>query len=143
MEQDRNIRVLMAKPGLDGHERGARVLAYGLRDEGFEVIYTGVRQTPDQIAAAVIQEDVDVVGLSILSGAHLAMAGKVYMKMPVSVRIFSSFVVPNLGMGVIEKLKGQRVKDVLVLVGGVIPEEDIPKLKEMGVAGVFTSGTSI
>jgi methylmalonyl-CoA mutase C-terminal domain/subunit len=120
MEQDRNIRVLMAKPGLDGHERGARVLAYGLRDEGFEVIYTGLRQTPDQIAAAVIQEDVDVVGLSILSGAHLAMAGKV-----------------------IEKLKGQRVKDVLVLVGGVIPEEDIPKLKEMGVAGVFTSGTSI
>jgi len=120
MEQDRNIRVLMAKPGLDGHERGARVLAYGLRDEGFEVIYTGLRQTPDQIAAAVIQEDVDVVGLSILSGAHLAMAGKV-----------------------IEKLKGQRVKDVLVLVGGVIPEEDIPKLKEMGVAGVFTSGASI
>jgi len=120
MEQDRNIRVLMAKPGLDGHERGARVLAYGLRDEGFEVIYTGLRQTPDQIAAAVIQEDVDVVGLSILSGAHLAMAGKV-----------------------IEKLKGQRIKDVLVLVGGVIPEEDIPKLKEMGVAGVFTSGTSI
>jgi methylmalonyl-CoA mutase C-terminal domain/subunit len=120
MEQDRNIRVLMAKPGLDGHERGARVLAYGLRDEGFEVIYTGLRQTPDQIAAAVIQEDVDVVGLSILSGAHLAMAGKV-----------------------IEKLKGQRVKDVLVMVGGVIPEEDIPKLKEMGVAGVFTSGTSI
>jgi len=97
----------------------------------------------EAIAAAVIQEDVDVVGLSILSGAHLAMAGKVYMKMPVSVRIFSSFVVPNLGMGVIEKLKGQRVKDVLVLVGGVIPEEDIPKLKEMGVAGVFTSGTSI
>ena len=120
MEKDRNIRILMAKPGLDGHERGARVLAYGLRDEGFEVIYTGLRQTPDQIAAAVIQEDVDVVGLSILSGAHLAMAGKV-----------------------IEKLKGQRVKDVLVLVGGVIPEEDIPKLKEMGVAGVFTSGTSI
>ena len=120
MEQDRNIRVLMAKPGLDGHERGARVLAYGLRDEGFEVIYTGLRQTPDQITTAVIQEDVDVVGLSILSGAHLAMAGKV-----------------------IEKLKGQRIKDVLVLVGGVIPEEDIPKLKEMGVAGVFTSGTSI
>ena len=120
MEKDRNIRILMAKPGLDGHERGARVLAYGLRDEGFEVIYTGLRQTPDQIAAAVIQEDVDVVGLSILSGAHLAMTGKV-----------------------IEKLKGQRVKDVLVLVGGVIPEEDIPKLKEMGVAGVFTSGTSI
>ena len=120
MEQDRKIRVLMAKPGLDGHERGARVLAYGLRDEGFEVIYTGLRQTPDQIVAAVIQEDVDVVGLSILSGAHLALTGKV-----------------------IEKLKGQRVKDVLVMVGGVIPEEDIPRLKEMGVAGVFTSGTLI
>ena len=120
MEQDRKIRVLMAKPGLDGHERGARVLAYGLRDEGFEVIYTGLRQTPDQIVAAVIQEDVDVVGLSILSGAHLTLVGKV-----------------------IEKLKGQRVKDVLVMVGGVIPEEDILKLKEMGVAGVFTSGTLI
>ena len=111
---------MLAKPGLDGHERGARVLAYGLRDEGFEVIYTGLRQTPDQIVAAVIQEDVDVVGLSILSGAHLALVAKV-----------------------IEKLKGQRIKDVLVLVGGVIPEEDIPKLKEMGVAGVFTSGASI
>ncbi len=120
MEQEKHTRVLIAKPGLDGHERGARVLAYGLRDEGFEVIYTGLRQTPDQIVAAVIQEDVDVVGLSILSGAHLALVAKV-----------------------IEKLKGQRIKDVLVLVGGVIPEEDIPKLKEMGVAGVFTSGASI
>ena len=119
MEQEKHTRVLIAKPGLDGHERGARVLAYGLRDEGFEVIYTGLRQTPDQIVAAVIQEDVDVVGLSILSGAHLALVAKV-----------------------IEKLKGQRIKDVLVLVGGVIPEEDIPKLKEMGVASVFTSGTS-
>ena len=120
MEQEKHTRVLIAKPGLDGHERGARVLAYGLRDEGFEVIYTGLRQTPDQIVAAVIQEDVDVVGLSILSRAHLALVAKV-----------------------IEKLKGQRIKDVLVLVGGVIPEEDIPKLKEMGVAGVFTSGASI
>jgi len=120
MTQEKRIRVLVAKPGLDGHERGARVLAYGLRDEGFEVIYTGLRQTPDQIVAAVIQEDVDVVGLSILSGAHLALTGKV-----------------------IEKLEGQKIKDVMVLVGGVIPEEDIPKLKEMGVAGVFTSGSSI
>ena len=120
MEQEKHTRVLIAKPGLDGHERGARVLAYGLRDEGFEVIYTGLRQTPDQIVAAVIQEDVDVVGLSILSGAHLALTGKV-----------------------IEKLEGQKIKDVMVLVGGVIPEEDIPKLKEMGVAGVFTSGSSI
>lgn len=120
MKNQKKIRILMAKPGLDGHERGARVLSYGLRDEGFEVIYSGLRQTPNQIAVAAIQEDVDVVGLSILSGAHLALTGKV-----------------------VESLKGQGGKDILLLVGGVIPEEDIPTLKKMGVAGVFTSGVTI
>ncbi len=119
MENGKKVRVLIAKPGLDGHERGARVVAYGLRDEGFEVIYTGLRQTPDQIANTAVQEDVDVVGLSILSGAHLTLTGKV-----------------------IEKLQGKGALDVIVLVGGVIPEEDKPKLIEMGVIGVFTSGTS-
>jgi len=120
MESGKKIRVLIAKPGLDGHERGAQVLAYGLRDEGFEVIYTGLRQKTEQIAASVMQEDVDVVGLSILSGAHLTLASKL-----------------------IERLKELGIMDVLILVGGVIPEEDISKLKKMGVAGVFTSGTSI
>lgn len=120
MNQEKKIRVLVAKPGLDGHERGAHVIAYGLRDEGFEVIYTGLRQAPRQIAKAAAQEDVDVVGLSILSGAHLTLTGKV-----------------------LDELKKEGAEDVLLLVGGVIPEKDIPKLKEMGVAAVFTGGTSI
>jgi methylmalonyl-CoA mutase C-terminal domain/subunit len=117
---DQSIRVLVAKPGLDGHERGARVVAYGLRDAGFEVVYTGLRQTPDQIAVAAIQEDVDVVGLSILSGAHLSLAGKV-----------------------ITRLREQGAGDVLVLVGGIVPDQDTAALKDMGVGEVFTSGTSI
>ena len=120
MEQGKKVRVLVAKPGLDGHERGARVVAYGLRDLGFEVIYTGLRQSADIIAKAAIQEDVDVIGLSILSGAHMALTRKV-----------------------IDKLKEQDARDVLMLIGGVIPDEDVPKLKEMGVSGVFTSGTPI
>ncbi|HBF43935.1 MAG TPA: methylmalonyl-CoA mutase [Desulfobacteraceae bacterium] len=120
MNKEKRIRVLVAKPGLDGHERGAHVLAYGLRDEGFEVIYTGLRQTPDQIAGAAIQEDVGVVCLSILSGAHLSMTSRV-----------------------IEKLRDQGARDIMILVGGVIPEDDSPKLKDMGVTGVFTSGTSV
>ena len=120
MSEERRIRVLVAKPGLDGHERGAHVIAYGLRDEGFEVFYTGLRQTPAQIAVAALQEDVDVVGLSILSGAHVSLTRKV-----------------------IERLKDQGTDDILVLVGGIIPEKDIPTLKEMGVGEVFTSGTSI
>ena len=120
MSEERKIRVLVAKPGLDGHERGARVVAYGLRDEGFEVVYTGLRQTPDQIAVAALQEDVDVVGLSILSGAHLSLSRKV-----------------------IERLKEQGADDILLVVGGIIPEKDIPALKEMGVGEVFTSGSSI
>jgi len=120
MSEERKIRVLVAKPGLDGHERGARVVAYGLRDEGFEVVYTGLRQTPDQIAMAALQEDVDVVGLSILSGAHVSLTRKV-----------------------MERLKEHGAQDILVLVGGIIPEKDIPTLKGIGVGEVFTSGTSI
>jgi methylmalonyl-CoA mutase C-terminal domain/subunit len=120
MNTDRTIRVLIAKPGLDGHERGARIIAYGLRDLGFEVIYTGLRQTADNIATAAVQEDINVVGLSILSGAHLSLTKKV-----------------------VEKLREKDADDVLLIVGGVIPEDDVPELKKMGVAGVFPAGTSI
>ena len=120
MHSERKIRVLVAKPGLDGHDRGARVIAYGLRDAGFEVIYTGLRQTPEQIATAAVQEDVDVIGLSVLSGAHLALTRKV-----------------------IERLREQGAADIPILVGGLIPETDKPALKDIGVAEVFTAGTSI
>ena len=120
MASDRKIRVLVAKPGLDGHDRGARVIAYGLRDAGFEVIYTGLRQSPEQIAREAIQEDVDAVGLSILSGAHLALTGKV-----------------------LERLREQGAEEIPVLVGGLIPEEDKKALRELGVAGVFTAGTPV
>lgn len=120
MNSQRKTRVLVAKPGLDGHDRGARVVAYGLRDAGFEVIYTGLRQTPEQIATAAVQEDVDVIGLSVLSGAHLALTRKV-----------------------MEKLREQDAADIPVLVGGLIPEADKAVLKEMGVAEVFTAGTPI
>jgi methylmalonyl-CoA mutase, C-terminal domain len=120
MAPDRKLRVLVAKPGLDGHDRGARVIAYGLRDAGFEVIYTGIRQSPEQIVREAIQEDVDAVGLSILSGAHLALTRRV-----------------------IELLRAQGAADVPVLVGGLIPDEDRDALRELGVAGVFTAGTPI
>jgi methylmalonyl-CoA mutase, C-terminal domain len=120
MGQDSKIRVLIAKPGLDGHERGAHVVAYGLRDEGFEVIYTGLRQTPEQIVSAAVQEDVAVIGLSILSGAHLSLTKKV-----------------------MEGLKAKGADDILVTVGGIIPEEDRKVLEKMGVGGVFTSGAKI
>jgi len=120
MNQDKKIRVLVAKPGLDGHERGAHVVAYGLRDAGFEVIYTGLRQTTKQIVNTAIQEDVDVVGLSILSGAHLSLTQKV-----------------------IQGLKSKGAEDIMVIVGGIVPDEDIPQLKEMGVSEVFTAGTPI
>lgn len=115
----RPIRVLVAKPGLDGHDRGAKVIARALRDAGMEVIYTGLRQTPEQIVAAAVQEDVDVVGMSILSGAH-------------------NYLFPK----VVELLKEQGVDDVLIIGGGVIPDEDIPGLKEAGVAEIFTPGTT-
>jgi methylmalonyl-CoA mutase C-terminal domain/subunit len=116
---ERKIRVLVAKPGLDGHDRGAKVIARALRDAGMEVIYTGLRQTPEKIAAAVVQEDVDALLLSILSGAH-------------------DYLFPR----VMELLKEKGVKDLLVLGGGVIPEEDIPALKAVGVRDVFGPGTS-
>ncbi len=120
MNTKRKIRLLMAKPGLDGHERGARVMAYGLRDYGFEVIYTGLRQTAENIVNAAVQEDVDVIGLSILSGAHLTLTQKV-----------------------VEKLKKKDAADTMIIVGGVIPENDIEELKKMGVSGIFTAGSSI
>jgi methylmalonyl-CoA mutase, C-terminal domain len=113
------IRVLVAKPGLDGHDRGAKVVARALRDAGMEVIYTGLRQTPEMIAEAALQEDVDVVGLSILSGAHMALAPRI-----------------------LELLKANGQTDVKVFIGGIVPDEDIPRLKEMGVAGVFGPGAS-
>jgi methylmalonyl-CoA mutase, C-terminal domain len=113
----RKIRVVVAKPGLDGHDRGAKIIARALRDAGMEVIYTGLHQTPEQIAETVIQEDADAVGLSILSGAHMTLVPKV-----------------------VELLAAQGVDDVLVTVGGTIPADDIPELKELGVAEVFTPG---
>lgn len=116
----RPYRVVVAKPGLDGHDRGARVIARALREAGFEVIYTGLHQTPEQIAATVIQEDADAVGLSILSGAHMTL-------------------IPRI----IETLAEQGAGDVLVFAGGIIPEADIPPLKEAGVAGVFTPGAPL
>jgi methylmalonyl-CoA mutase C-terminal domain/subunit len=116
---ERKIRVLIAKPGLDGHDRGAKVVARALRDAGMEVIYTGLRQSPVLIAEAALQEDVDVVGLSILSGAHLTLAPKV-----------------------IEHLKANELDDVLVIVGGIIPKEDIDALQQVGVHAVFGPGAS-
>jgi methylmalonyl-CoA mutase C-terminal domain/subunit len=115
---DRKIRVLVAKPGLDGHDRGAKVIARALRDAGMEVIYTGLRQTPEMIVNASLQEDVDVIGLSILSGAHNA-------------------IVPR----VMDLLKQNQMDDVLVLVGGIIPDQDIETLKKRGVAAIFQPGT--
>src|SRR6202012_3018986 len=114
----RKIRVVVAKPGLDGHDRGAKIIARALRDGGFEVIYTGLHQTPEQIAETAVQEDADAVGLSILSGAHMTLVPK--------------------GVGL---LKAQGVEDVLVTVGGTIPADDIPELKRLGVAEVFTPGS--
>ena len=117
---DRPLKVLIAKPGLDGHDRGAKVLARGLRDEGFEVVYTGLRQTPEMIVTAALQEDVDVVGLSILSGAHMTLVPRVCAQ-----------------------LRERGLDDVLVTVGGIIPDDDVEPLREAGVAGVFGPGTTI
>ncbi|MCL6638210.1 MAG: cobalamin B12-binding domain-containing protein [Firmicutes bacterium] len=117
---EKRIRVLVAKPGLDGHDRGAKVIAQALRDAGMEVVYTGLRQTPEQIVAAALQEDVDVVGMSILSGAHLTLFPEV-----------------------VELLKKQGADDILVVGGGIIPDEDIPVLKEAGCAEIFTPGTPL
>jgi methylmalonyl-CoA mutase C-terminal domain/subunit len=114
----RKLRILIAKPGLDGHDRGAKVIARALRDAGMEVIYTGLRQTPEMIAEAALQEDVDAIGLSILSGAHMALVPKIF-----------------------ELLKAQGQGHVRLLLGGIIPDEDLPALREMGVAAVFGPGT--
>ena len=118
-EPSRRIRVLVAKPGLDGHDRGAKVVARALRDAGMEVIYTGLRQTPEMIAEAALQEDVDVVGLSILSGAHMALAPRI-----------------------LELLKSNGQENVQVFIGGIIPDEDMPRLKEMGITGIYGPGAS-
>jgi methylmalonyl-CoA mutase C-terminal domain/subunit len=112
------IRVIIAKPGLDGHDRGAKVIARALRDAGMEVIYTGLRQTPEQIVSAALQEDAAVIGLSILSGAHMHICPRV-----------------------VELLREKRMNDVLVVVGGIIPDADVPKLNEIGIQGIFQPGT--
>jgi methylmalonyl-CoA mutase C-terminal domain/subunit len=119
-DSTRRIRVLIAKPGLDGHDRGAKVIARALRDAGIEVIYTGIRQTPDMIATAAVQEDVDAVGLSILSGAHNVLLPRV-----------------------IEALRARGLGDVPVFAGGIIPEHDVPALREAGLAGAFGPGTPL
>lgn len=116
---ERKIRVLVAKPGLDGHDRGAKVVARALRDAGMEVIYTGLRQTPEMIAEAALQEDVDVVGLSILSGAHMALAPRV-----------------------LELLKANGQGNVRVFLGGIVPDDDVPRLMEMGISGIYGPGAS-
>ena len=116
---ERKIRVLVAKPGLDGHDRGAKIIARALRDAGMEVIYTGLRQTPEMIAEAALQEDVDVVGLSILSGAHMALAPRI-----------------------LALLKANGQTKVRVFMGGIIPDEDVPQLKKIGIAGVYGPGAS-
>jgi len=115
---EKKIRVLVAKPGLDGHDRGAKVIARALRDAGMEVIYTGLRQTPEMIVEAAIQEDVDVIGLSILSGAHMTLFPRV-----------------------MRLLAENGLDDVLVVAGGIIPDDDVPALKEIGIAGIFGPGT--
>jgi methylmalonyl-CoA mutase C-terminal domain/subunit len=115
----KKIRVLVAKPGLDGHDRGAKVVARALRDAGMEVVYTGLRQTPEMISEAALQEDVDVVGLSILSGAHMALAPRI-----------------------MELLRSNGQSGVLVFIGGIVPDEDVPRLKEMGIHGIYGPGAS-
>jgi len=117
---ERKIRVLIAKPGLDGHDRGAKVVARGLRDAGMEVIYTGLHQTPEMIAQAALQEDVDIVGLSMLSGAHMS-------------------IVPR----VVDKLKECGLQDVPLFIGGIIPDDDIPRLQAIGVKGIYGPGTPL
>ena len=116
---ERKIRVLVAKPGLDGHDRGAKVIARALRDAGMEVIYTGLRQTPEMIAAAALQEDVDAVGISILSGAHKTLCPRI-----------------------VDLMRANGMDDTLVLVGGIVPQEDIQPLKDLGISEVFLPGTS-
>ncbi len=117
---ERRIRVLVAKPGLDGHDRGAKVIARALRDAGMEVIYTGLRQTPEQVVNAALQEDVDAIGLSILSGAHM-----------------------HLFPRIMDLMREKKMEGVLVFAGGIIPDRDVPKLKEIGIAEIFPPGSSL
>jgi methylmalonyl-CoA mutase C-terminal domain/subunit len=119
-DSGRRIRILVAKPGLDGHDRGARVIARAFRDAGFEVVYTGLHQTPEQIVAAAVQEDVDLIGLSVLSGAHMSLFKRV-----------------------LELLKASKAGDIMIIGGGIIPEEDIPKLKKLGIKEIFLPGASL
>ena len=119
MAESRKLRILVAKPGLDGHDRGAKVIARALRDAGMEVIYTGLHQTPEMIVSAAVQEDVDAIGMSIMSGAHM-----------------------TLFPAVIDLLKEQKAEDILVFGGGIIPDGDIPQLKKLGVAEIFTPGST-
>jgi methylmalonyl-CoA mutase, C-terminal domain len=116
---DKRIRVLIAKPGLDGHDRGAKVVAQALRDAGMEVIYTGLHQTVDQIVNVALQEDIDVIGLSILSGTHVPICEKL-----------------------MQRMKEKGIGDTMVVIGGVIPDRDVPKLRDLGVKGIFPNGTS-
>jgi methylmalonyl-CoA mutase C-terminal domain/subunit len=119
MTPEKKLRILVAKPGLDGHDRGAKIIARALRDAGMEVIYTGLHQTPEMIVAAAVQEDVDAIGMSIMSGAHM-----------------------TLFPAVIDLLRLQKASDILIFGGGIIPDHDIPKLKELGVSEIFTPGSS-
>ena len=116
---DRKLRIMIAKPGLDGHDRGAKIIARALRDQGFEVIYTGLHQTPEMIVSAAVQEDVDAIGMSIMSGAHM-----------------------TLFPAVIDLLRAQGAGDILIFGGGIIPDADIPELKKLGVAEIFTPGAT-
>ncbi len=118
--KERKIRVLVAKPGLDGHDRGAKIIVRALRDAGMEAIYTGLRQTPEQIVQAALQEDVDAIGVSILSGAH-------------------NYVMPRI----MDLVKEKKMEDVLVFMGGIVPDQDVPKLKELGVRGIYVPGSSL
>ena len=119
MTQERKLKIIIAKPGLDGHDRGAKVVARALRDAGFEVVYTGIRQTPEMIAETALQEDADVIGLSILSGAHLELFPRI-----------------------VEELKKRGMDDVVLFGGGIIPREDIPRLEKLGFRGIFGPGSS-
>ena len=119
MTQERKLKIIIAKPGLDGHDRGAKVVARALRDAGFEVVYTGIRQTPEMIAETALQEDADVIGLSILSGAHLELFPRI-----------------------VEELKKRGMEDVVLFGGGIIPREDIPRLEKLGFRGIFGPGSS-
>ncbi len=118
-QAERKVRVLVAKPGLDGHDRGAKVVARALRDAGMEVIYTGLRQTPEMIVEAALQEDVDVIGLSILSGAHMAIVPRIF-----------------------ELLEANGLDDIKVIIGGIVPDDDVQTLEKMGISGIFGPGTS-